>query len=297
MKFFHLNKILRLALALALTPMSCYAADETFPDLSPAATEVSKDIGVANYITALRALHAAQPDDKAIRRDIEYLYSKQQMTEILLTTFLETRDVTADVDDEMTRSLELKGLLEARRDRAIRLNNITNFTSGGALAMIGSGIQIGGRLSTGNAGNVMEIGAGALSTAISTYALKQSSGEKRSSGANPNMLAKMFDLPGGEKREMPLPVWNFLNEPIPNGNGYSRRDLLIERWVQIGRIPPPKSKAGQRRIALLSGTVPQTHEVTIDLLDDRAAMLNDTRAVIGEMSRQLLEIMQLMRKL
>ncbi len=93
-------------------------------------------------------------------------FVKQEMTEILLTTFLETRDLVSEVDDEMSRSSELKDLLESRRDRAIRLNNITNFTSGGALAMIGSGIQIGGGQAIGNAGNVMEVAAGAVATGI-----------------------------------------------------------------------------------------------------------------------------------
>jgi hypothetical protein len=163
--------------------------------------------------------------------------------------------------------------------------------------MIASGLQIGTANPYQNAGNVMEVGAGALSTGISTYALKQSSGEKRTANVNPNMLARFFSLSTTKDRDIPVPIWNFLNEPMPEGKGLSRRDILIQRWVQIGRIPPPKSKEGQRRIALLCGTVAQPHQVSIDLLNDRVAMLDDLRAAIGQMSRQLLEIMRLMRKL
>lgn len=283
-------------LGFAVAAQRCIAAD-LYDSLSPTAKEVSKDIGVNKYILDLEALRAKSLNPDALKLDVQFLFVKQQMTEILLTTFLETRDVVSTVDDEMARSSELKDLLEARRDRAIRLNNITNFTSGGALAMIGSGIQIGGGSAIANAGNVMEVAAGALATGISTYALKQSSGEKRSAGVNPNMLAKVFDLPTTKEQDIPTPIWNFLHEPIPGGNGRSRRDLLIERWVQLGRIPPPTSKAGQRRVALLAGTVVQTHAVTIDLLDDRVSMLNDLRDAIGAMSRELLEIMKVMRKL
>ncbi|MBI2811645.1 MAG: hypothetical protein HYX67_12580 [Candidatus Melainabacteria bacterium] len=296
MKVWQRNALVAMILSVTLAPQHCLAED-LYNSLSPTAREVSKDIGVSNYIKDLEALRAKSLNPDAIKLDVQFLFVKQQMTEILLTTFLETRDVVSDVDTEMSQSSELKDLLESRRDRAIRLNNITNFTSGGALAMIGSGIQIGGGAAINNAGNVMEVAAGAVATGISTYALKQSNGEKRSAGVNPNMLARIFNLPSGKDKDFPTPIWNFLNEPIPGGKGESRRDLLIERWVQLGRIPPPSSKAGQRRIALLAGTVAQTHAVTIDLLDDRVAMLNDMRAAVGSMSRELLEIMKVMRKL
>ncbi len=296
MKFWQQNALVAIIVGFAIAPQQCFAAD-LYDSLSPTAKEVSKDIGVSKFILELEALRAKSLNPDALKLDVQFLFVKQQMTEILLTTFLETREVVSSVDDEMSRSSELKDLLESRRDRAIRLNNITNFTSGGALAMIGSGIQIGGGSAIGNAGNVMEVAAGAVATGISTYALKQSSGEKRSAGVNPNMLAKLFNLPTTKDHEIPTPVWNFLNEPIPGGKGESRRDLLIERWVQLGRIPPPNSKAGQRRIALLAEAVAQPHAVTIDLLDDRVAMLNDMRAAVGAMSRELLEIMKVMRKL
>lgn len=296
MKFRHLKFFLALLLAGLSTLQGCLAAD-LFDTLSPMAKEVAKDIGLTQHIVNIQDLRAKAANPDVIKLDVQFLFLKQEMTEILLTTFLETREVVAVVDDEMSRASELKDLLESRRDRAIRLNNITNFTSGGALAMIGSGIQIGGGNAINNAGNLMEVAAGGLATGISTYALKQSSGEKRSAGVNPNMLAKLFDLPTSIDTEIPTPIWNYLKEPIPGGKGESRRDLLIDRWVKLGRIPPPTSKAGQRRVALLAGAVAQTHEVTIDLLDDRVAMLNDMRAVVGSMTRELLEIMRVMRKL
>jgi hypothetical protein len=296
MKSWQRTAVLILFLGLALGPQKCNAAD-LLSTLSPAAREVAKDIGITPYILQLQELRDKSPSDEAKKRDPHFLYVKQEMTEILLTTFLETRDVISDVDDEMTISGELKNVLESHRDKAIRLNNITNFVSGGAFAMIGSGVQVGTTTPYQNAGNILEVAAGAISTGISTYALKQSSGEKRSSSIDPNMLARFFCLSTTKDKDIPAPVWNFLNEPIPGGTGLSRRDILIQRWVQIKRIPPPKSKEGQRRIALLSGTVAQTHQVSIDMLDNRVAMLNDLRAAIGLMSRELLEIMRLMRKL
>ncbi|CAN5729697.1 hypothetical protein BH10CYA1_BH10CYA1_50540 [soil metagenome] len=289
------NALLVMILGVAMTPRRCLAED-LYNSLSPTAEEVSKDIGVSKHIKDLE-LRAKSLNPDAIKLDVQFLFVKQQVTEILLTTFLETRVVVSDIDDQMARSSELKNLLESRRDRAVQLNTITNFTSGGALAMIGSGLQIGGGAAINNAGNVLEIAAGAVATGISSYALKQASGEKRSAGVNPNMLSRIFKLPTAKDKDFPTPVWNFLNEPIPGGNGESRRDQLIERWVQLGRIPPPNSKAGQRRVALLAGAVAQTHAVTIDLLDDRVAMLNDMRAAVGSMSRELLEIMKAMRKL
>ncbi len=296
MKSWRRTAVLGLICSFALMHQSCFAAD-TLESLSPAAKEVAKDIGITPYILQLEEMREKSQPGEERKRDTKYQYIKQEMTEILLTTFLETRDVTADLDDEMSRSDELKSLLEQHRDRAIRLNTIANFVSGGGLQMISSGIQVGTGFPYANAGNTMEVVAGALSTGISTYALKQSSGEKRNAGVAPNTMAKIFDLPTSKDEEIPEAIWNYLNDPFPNSNGLSRRERLIQRWVQIGRIPPPKSKEGQRKIPLLCGSVKAVHQISIDLLDDRSAMLNDLRAAIGEMSGELLEILKLMRKL
>jgi hypothetical protein len=182
----------------------------------------------------------------------------------------------------------------SRRDRSIRYNNIINFTSGGALAMLASGIQVGTQTPLQNTGNELEVMAGALSTGISAYALKQAQGGKRSAVASPNMLAQIFGRATPIDQSYPDSVWTYLNDPPP-GATVPRRELLIQKWVAAKRIAPPNTRAGQRDMDVMSAATVQHKSITIDVLANRHIMLEEVKAVVSQMTRDLLEIMKTFR--
>jgi len=270
-------------------------AKPLFQQLSPAALEVAKDIDVTDQIEALSIAKASLPDAKSRSLDPQVLSLRQDLTETLLMTFLEGRQVTAELDDQVAHANELRNVLEGKRDKAVRYNNILNFTSGGALAILASGLQIGTKVGLQNTGNEFEVMAGALQAGISAYALRLVKGERFAAQVHPNMLARVFDLPDPHDDHYPPAVWAYLDDPITPG-GLSRRDLLIKSWVKVGRIQTPSPK-NMDHIRLLCGTVAQKKGTSIDLLQDRAAMLVDLRAVVMEESKELLEIMRFIKKM
>jgi hypothetical protein len=270
---------------------SIVANSKNFEGLSAGALEVAKDLHVVPTLNELLELRK----DPAKRESVHVLLLRQEITESMLMAFLEVRGVIAAIDDEMGHTERLQDEMASKRDRAIRYNNIINFTSGGALAMLASGIQVGTQTPLQNTGNELEVMAGALSSGISAYALKQARGGKRSAAASPNMLAQILGRATPIDQSYPDSVWIYLNDPPP-GTSVPRRELLIQKWVAAKRIAPPNTRAGQRDMDAMSGATAQHKSITIDTLANRRIMLEEVKAVVSQMTRDLLDIMKTFRR-
>jgi hypothetical protein len=76
-----------------------------------------------------------------------------------------------------------------------------------------------------------------------------------------------------------------LNEaPASNPAGPTRKQQLVETWVQVKRID---SLASADKIDRLTSQPSQLRKLTIDDFEDRAAMLQDVRARISFLKRDL----------
>lgn len=197
----------------------------------------------------------------------------------------------ARLDEEGTAYNALKAYMEDKRDRSIRINNISNFLSNGALTMASNGWEIPPGETPETVGAMIGAASGAVTTGISAWALKLSGGEKRSSGVAPNMLAKFFNFETGPDNDYPREVWRFLTDTT-QAPGESRKSALIKRWVELKRIEEINTTQGKLKLARICGTVPQSRTVNIDLLDDRVSMLADVKATVSLMFNQLLELMR-----
>lgn len=291
-----LTKLSALILTCALLSWRAAPCDAqvSLAELTPGAVEVAHDLGIVPLMERLLELKAqARPGQPM---SPEMLTVRLELTDRVFTAFLELRGVVAELDDQITENDEVRNYMEERRDRAIRMNNITNFVTNGALSMIGSSMQINTPFSVQNAGNEIGVVAGGLTTGISTYALKQARGGRRTAMAEPNMLTQVFDLPDPDAAiKYPDSVTIYLND-IPSGAEASRKVQLIQRWLALKRLAGIDSPEAKKRIELLAGTVPQIKAVTIDLLEDRTAMLADVKSCVSQMTRELLEIMYAIRR-
>ena len=83
----------------------------------------------------------------------------------------------------------------------------------------------------------------------------------------------------------PATVWTFLNEPAPNAaNGVTRKRQLLDTWVSVKRIDSLES---WEKIDRVTSQPSQLLQLSIDDLEDRAAMLQDVRARISFLKRDL----------
>ena len=79
----------------------------------------------------------------------------------------------------------------------------------------------------------------------------------------------------------------FQDRAANDEDGLSRQDRLIHNWVEIGRIPDPKSARGQEKIDRLTSLPGEKIKQSISDLEDRQAMLYDLRVRLNYMKLDL----------
>jgi len=216
---------------------------------------------------------------------------------------LQCQAVIAQIETETAEVLEVKSVMEGGRDKSSRTNAKANVWANGSLSSIGNLMQMPFETAPDSRyefpGEIIEAAGTIMATGLGTIALHQSKGTGLSANIEPNMLAKILKRPNDSKTEYPDVIWHYLNSGPPGTkkDGPSRRDLLVKRWVELGRLPPVNTDKGRQYARILAGTIPQKKTVTIDMLSDRAAMLLDLKAEVNQIYRELLNMMLVVRAL
>lgn len=263
--------------------------------LSASANEVAIDL---NILPSVKDMQEAQ--NKFGRDSNEALHLRQNLLENLITASFEVRSVMSRIDDNISRTNELRSVMEEKRQRRVQYADVANFLQSGATEVISSSMVFNG----GRAGAplvvpaaVLAVLGGVLEIGISSYSVHLEKGDHRSSPPDPNMLAPIFGFDTPDTR-LPHGVELFMDDPHPQSHtGETRREHLIHQWVRLGRISPVTSRSGKQQVSLLAGVRPLEKQLTIDLLQDRALMLSDLRAAVGQMDREMFEIMRWVREL
>jgi len=281
------------ALKPSISPRRSNTSATTLPaltteGLSVEAQKLAQELGIDEKLARLKATQSAQNDSSLLRA----LLLKQSLTEIIVSESFEVRSCLSNLETEIAQADDLQAFLEERRDKAIRLNTIANFLSGGITGIVGGGLKLGG--ANEQSANGIDTGEGITQTTLALWALKQQSGEKKVVAGTPNMLAKLFDKDSVHtERDYPPTVWHYLNRvPENSQTGLTRQQELLKRWYKLKVISNKKQNVSSKEVVgHITGTHPQTI-VSIDLLDARSAMLHDVRALVSEMDHPLLELMQ-----
>lgn len=228
---------------------------------------------------------AATPKLQSLRQDI---------TDLVLTTMLEVQSVNAKINLEIAQGDDVRNYLEDKRDRAAKYNAIANIVAGTVSNVIGVALQTPPKWPE-LPGEVVELVGGTGQTGFGTLALMQQDGGKHALPTRANMLAKLFDRTVSPQAEFPPNIWAYLNSPV-EGSSISKRNQLIQGWKTVGLLPDTKRGGYTRQVELLTGTAGSNYHLTIDLIQDRAIMLADLRAVLTQMDSNLLELMLFIKK-
>jgi hypothetical protein len=257
--------------------------------LSPEAVELADQIGVALFLDQLDRQRAA-----GSLASLESLAVRQQITEKVLATSLDIDSVTAVIDLEVEQIRGIRADLQAKRDKAQNIINVASILTGGMAGAITSAMQF--KPSTVNLGNGIGVAGGAGSVVLSIVGMRMQGGRK-SLGDSPRMLARFFGrqpdateaIPSGYPEE----VWSYLNSaPSSQPNPTTRREQLIAKWRNEGRINQDGSPKGERRIEAMSSNISQLRKLSISEMSDRVTMLLDVRATVSLMKRGLSEIVR-----
>jgi hypothetical protein len=261
--------------------------------LSPEAAQVADEIGVAPHLKRLERLPGGPTVDGS-QISLESLAARQEITERVLSTSLDIDSVNAVIDSEIEQIRGIRADLQAKRDKAQNIINIASVLTGGVAGAITSAMQF--KPGTVNLGNGIGVGGGAGSVVLSIVGMRMQGGRK-SLGDSPRMLARFFGRPPDATEVIPSgypeEVWSYLNSaPSSQLNQTTRREQLIAKWRNEGRINQDGSPKGEGRIEALSSNISQLRKLSISEMSDRVTMLLDVRATVSLMKRGLSEIVR-----
>lgn len=250
-------------------------------ELPLAAEQTAQALGLKPLFDRLHMLSAQpNPSDRW-----ELLFLQQQALLQVTSASLQVDASAEQVDSEIAEIRELENYMSSRRDSRIARLNLTALIIGGAAGTVSSAL---GFTSHDNAAAAIGVAGGLAATAISLTGLHVSRGESRELLAQSNMLSKVFAHPSDANNVYPQVVVSFMDSIAPNDeDGLSRQDRLIRNWVEVGRIPDPKSPRGQEKIDRLTSLPGEKVKQSISDLEDRQAMLYDLRVRLNYMKLDL----------
>ena len=213
----------------------------------------------------------------------QILWLHQHISEQVLAASLQVDATMAQIDNEIARASEIRSYLADRRDRAVNRFNLISVMVGGGLGAVSSGLQLSSTLDKPAAG--VGIGAGTLSASLALAGIHAQKGGSSRFDFQSNMLSEFFERPILPDSRYPDIIWTFLNEtPASGPAGLTRKQQLIQTWVQVKRIDSPESV---NKIQRLTSQPSEERKLSIDDFEDRAAMLQDVRARISFLKRDL----------
>ncbi len=261
--------------------------------------QLAETIGVMpilDEIEKLRAQIAGMPDASSIER----IAARQDLNDRILKASLIVQRTSLDVDftiAEIAAEQEIYAEMLATyldaRDKALAKTNALSFISNGALWAVCEGLAIPTYKQPRYAipSGITGVLAGIIPSAASMYAMKQVSGKKKASEADPNMLAKFFGYPTTADIDYPDSVWQFLNQvPAGDKKQKSRREQLIDSWIEDSNIVAFTDRKSKRQLDIMTASAAQKKGLSIDTLTARKVMLQRLAAEILKMKRPLLEI-------
>lgn len=266
---------------LALTAVTVFTSAQTVDSRStpPASESTAELIRVSSELSLLKKLSAGtEPGDRW-----QILWLHQHISEQVMAASLQVDATMAQIDNEVARANEVRGYLADRRDRAVSRTNLLSVLVGGAVGATSSGLQLSSNLTRPAAG--VGIGAGTLSAGLALTGIHQEKGKTSQFDFESNMLAQFFGRPTLPNSEYPSTIWIFLNEHGPTGPpGLTRKEELLQIWVRVRRIDSLSSK---EKIDHLTSQPAEGVKLSIDDFEDRGAMLQDVRARISYLKRDL----------
>lgn len=273
--------------------------DLTTTTVSPNSRQLAENLHLIPLLEKIQTIRGKinpvdfEPTLENVAHSQQLIACVSESTQIIQEANLSVDFTLAEIQAEQNIYNEILSTYSSDRDKAVLKTNAISFVLNGVLWTVCEGLSIPTyqtpRLSipSGTTG----ILAGIVPSIASMYALKQLSGRKRVSETDPNMLAKIFNYPVSPEIDYPKCVWDFLNTS-QMGSDKTRKQLLIERWIEDKNIPQFTENTSTNVTVLdeITASVPHKKGLNITMLNTRLSMLQQLGAEILKMKRMLLEI-------
>ena len=275
---------MKLTESLVITALAFSALAQS--QVRKSATETSTVMSIARIIQVLPEMNQLNELVHNQSETSKITRLRQEIIEKVLAASLEVDATIAQIDNEIAQANEVRGYLSDKRDKAVNRANLLSIVSGGALGATSAGLQLPSR--DNKASSIVGIAGGVLSSSLAISGIRAQKGGTRLFDFNSNMLAELFDRSTlGDSHYDPI-VWSFLNDVAPTDeDGLTRKGRLIQTWIALKRTDPPSTSTGKNKIDRVTSQPSDKLPLTIDDLEDRSAMLEDVRAKISFLKRDL----------
>ena len=252
--------------------------------------QLAARLGMSDALQRLRALRLQASSD--LQGKVELLACKQELTEQVIIAEQELRTVVARIDSELADASEIHAHLSERRDRAVRFNTYANLVSGGITGIVGGACQTASLNHFSY--DLIDTTEGAIQTCLASWAFRQQHGEKRIESGLPNLLNHLMARNSDAQNDYPSSVWSYLTLPArgskdPKGTIVS---TLVDRWFRLHLCLKHGGHREHQKTRIPKIANATDARLTIDILEDRMAMLNDLQACVRQMDYLVLELMQ-----
>ena len=267
------------------------AAGNIPPERSPAATQnlsrSARELSDLSGITPiLQTLEQEQSSPslptlslEALAKRQKLIYLREKLNSTVSSANLQINSTRGKVDAAVAKADELRAYITERRNRMTHRNSQVNLLSGGVTKIVGYSLALSPI--TDIPTNVLEVFDGSVQTSLTAFALRQEREEAKMEHGMPSIL-ESFLTGRDAAAHFPPSVWNYLNNDSPGEPGIkSRRQILIDGWQKSGVLAKARVDGPQTRLK---------RNVTIELLDQRLAMLSDLKSAISEMHNGLMEL-------
>ncbi len=252
----------------------------------PALTASEKTAYLVGILPEVQRLRELSSGTASVDR-WQLLWLHQRISEQVMAASLQVDATIAQIDNEISRANEVRGYLSDRRDHTVNHYNLLSVIVGGGLGATSSGMQFVSGLE--KPGDAVGIAAGTVSAGLALAGIHAQQGKTSQFEFPSNMLAELFDRPVMPNSRYPATIWTFLNESSLNGPpAVTRKEQLLQSWVEVKRIDSLQSKVKIDRVTSEPG---QMLRLSIDDFEDRAAMLEDVRARVSFLKRDLGELL------
>jgi hypothetical protein len=249
-------------------------APEISPRLTIQAAESAELSGVRSVLERLekqrQLLNSQEPISlETIASRQRFIYLRNKITDRIQAANLQINSARGNIEASIAQIYELRAYITEQRNRITHRNSQINLFSGGFTKIIGYGIALAPVSAIPT--NVLEVFDGGVQASLSALALREQKQEQKlEHGAPPILTAFFADKPS---EYYPSMVWRYLNN-VPSGGTRSRRQQLIASWTKSKLLETSKTKG----------------PVTVQLLDQRLAMLSDIKAVVTQMHNELMQL-------
>ncbi len=268
--------------------------------IAPNSQQLSDTIGLTSVLERIQSLRQSNMQDITARQDL--FEAKQEAAYIIQKTNLDIDFTVAAIMAEREVYQEILATFINDRDKKVARINAASFISNGILWTVCEALAIGS-INTTYARNpkkclnltipsgVVGIAAGLVPSIASMYTLKAVNGAKKTSEAEPNMLAKLFNYPTNPDIEYPASVWKYLHQvPASERKGKTRLEQIVDRWVADSNMSEFTDRNSKKQLDVLTASVAQKKGLSIATLTSRSVMLQQLQAEVLKMKRMLLEL-------